>query len=79
MAIYPQTAPYKLWNWQDNHAAEGSPDPKWVQVSDVGTAAFPKARRKGEGGLKKRDHFVAFKHRALFTQELREGFRLRGA
>ena len=37
---YPQSAPYKWWNWHDNYDAEASPDPKWVQVSDVGEAAF---------------------------------------
>jgi len=39
---YPQTQPYKWLNWHDNYDAEASPDPKWVQVSDVGTAAFRK-------------------------------------
>jgi predicted dithiol-disulfide oxidoreductase (DUF899 family) len=37
---YPQSPPYKWWNWHDNYEAEGSPDPKWVQVSDAGEAAF---------------------------------------
>ena len=37
---YPQSAPYKWWNWHDSYAAEASPDPKWVQVSDAGEAAF---------------------------------------
>jgi predicted dithiol-disulfide oxidoreductase (DUF899 family) len=41
-AGYPQTPPYKWWNWHDNYAAETAPDPKWVQVSDVGEAAFRK-------------------------------------
>jgi len=39
---YPQTPPYKWWNWHDNYNAEASPNPKWVQVSDVGEAAFRK-------------------------------------
>lgn len=39
---YPQTPPYKWWNWHDNYEAEASPNPKWVQVSDVGEAAFRK-------------------------------------
>src|SRR5262252_3431238 len=30
---YPQTPPYKCWNWHDNYAAETSPDPTWVAVS----------------------------------------------
>ena len=43
---YPQTPPYKWWNWHDNYDAEASPDPKWVEVSDAGEAAFRK--REGE-------------------------------
>ena len=39
-AGYPQTAPYKWWNWHDNYGAESTPDQKWVEVSDAGTAAF---------------------------------------
>ena len=39
---YPQTPPYKWWNWHDNYDAETSVNPKWVQVSDVGEAAFRK-------------------------------------
>jgi predicted dithiol-disulfide oxidoreductase (DUF899 family) len=37
---YPQTPPYKWWNWHDNYNVEASPDPKWVRVSDAGEAAF---------------------------------------
>jgi predicted dithiol-disulfide oxidoreductase (DUF899 family) len=44
-AGYPQTAPYKWWNWHDNYQAEASPDPKWVAVSDAKEATFTKARR----------------------------------
>ena len=39
---YPQSPPYKWWNWHDNYDAEASPDPKWVQISDAGEAAFRK-------------------------------------
>src|SRR5438874_12577238 len=39
---YPQTLPYKWWNWHDSYDAEASPDPKWVEVSDAGEAAFRK-------------------------------------
>jgi predicted dithiol-disulfide oxidoreductase (DUF899 family) len=39
---YPQTPPYKWWNWHDNYEAEASPDPKWVKISDAGEAAFRK-------------------------------------
>jgi predicted dithiol-disulfide oxidoreductase (DUF899 family) len=37
---YPQSPPYKWWNWHDNYAAGAAPDPKWVKVSDAGEAAF---------------------------------------
>ena len=37
---YPQTPPYKWWNWHDNYAEDGVPDKKWVEVSDAGEAAF---------------------------------------
>jgi len=39
---YPQSPPYKWWNWHDNYGAEASPHPKWVEVSDAGEAAFRK-------------------------------------
>lgn len=39
-AGYPQSPPYKWWNWNDNYGAEDKPDPKWVEVSDAGEAAF---------------------------------------
>jgi predicted dithiol-disulfide oxidoreductase (DUF899 family) len=42
---YPQTPPYKWWNWHDNYEAEDKPNPKWVQVSNAGTEAF---RRRNE-------------------------------
>jgi predicted dithiol-disulfide oxidoreductase (DUF899 family) len=37
---YPQSRPYKWWNWHDSYVAERAPDPKWVEVSDAGEAAF---------------------------------------
>ncbi|HEU0051630.1 MAG TPA: DUF899 domain-containing protein [Longimicrobium sp.] len=40
---YPQTPTYKWWNWHDNYEAEATPDPKWVQISDAGEAAFRNA------------------------------------
>jgi predicted dithiol-disulfide oxidoreductase (DUF899 family) len=40
---YPQSAPYKWWNWHDNYDAEQSPAAKWVEVSDAGEARFRKA------------------------------------
>ena len=33
-AGYPQTAPYKWWNWHDEYASSASTDPKWAEVSD---------------------------------------------
>jgi predicted dithiol-disulfide oxidoreductase (DUF899 family) len=39
-AGYPQTPPYKWWNWHDNYDAEAAPVQKWVEVSDAGVAAF---------------------------------------
>ena len=39
---YPQTPPYKWWNWHDNYEAQAAPDPKWVKISDAGVAAFRK-------------------------------------
>ena len=36
---YPQTPPYKWWNWHDAYAAGASPDAMWAKVVDnaVGT------------------------------------------
>jgi len=31
---YPQTEPYKWWNWHDEYASSASPDPQWAKVSD---------------------------------------------
>jgi predicted dithiol-disulfide oxidoreductase (DUF899 family) len=45
---YPQSRPYKWWNWNDSYIPDGVPDPKWVKVSDAGEAAF----RKREAGAK---------------------------
>ncbi len=41
---YPQTPPYKWWNWHDNYAAEATPDPKWV---DIITDPQEAARKRG--------------------------------
>lgn len=37
---YPQTPPYKWWNWHDSYDGGAEPDRKWVEVSDAGEAAF---------------------------------------
>jgi predicted dithiol-disulfide oxidoreductase (DUF899 family) len=39
---YPQTAPYKWWNWHDSYVSGATPDAKWVLVSDAGVKAFRK-------------------------------------
>jgi predicted dithiol-disulfide oxidoreductase (DUF899 family) len=41
---YPQTAPYKWWNWHDSYVPDAAPDAKWVEVSDAGEAASATAR-----------------------------------
>jgi predicted dithiol-disulfide oxidoreductase (DUF899 family) len=41
-AGYPQSPPYKWWNWHDNYAAEASPNAKWVEVSDAKEVTFRK-------------------------------------
>jgi predicted dithiol-disulfide oxidoreductase (DUF899 family) len=48
---YPQTPPYKWWNWHDNYDAEASPDRKWVEVSDAGEAAFRKRAERNADDL----------------------------
>ena len=55
---YPQTPPYKWWNWHDNYEPDASPDPQWVKVSDAKEARSERATRR-ESELKKGDHFVA--------------------
>lgn len=37
---YPQERPYKWWNWHDSYVPHAAPDPKWIEVSDAGEAAF---------------------------------------
>jgi predicted dithiol-disulfide oxidoreductase (DUF899 family) len=40
---YPQTPPYKWWNWHESYVPGGAPNPKWVEVSDAGEAAWQKS------------------------------------
>jgi predicted dithiol-disulfide oxidoreductase (DUF899 family) len=47
-AGYPQSPPYKWWNWHDNYDGDASPDPKWVQVSDDGEATFRKRQEEAK-------------------------------
>jgi predicted dithiol-disulfide oxidoreductase (DUF899 family) len=44
---YPQERPYKWWNWHDSYVPGAPPDPKWIEVSDAGEAAF---RNKSDTG-----------------------------
>lgn len=37
---YPQTPPYKWWNWHDCYVEGAQPDGKWVEVSEAGEAAM---------------------------------------
>ena len=37
---YPQTVPYKWWNWHDEYAASAAPDPGWVKVVDAATVTL---------------------------------------
>ena len=37
---YPQTPPYKWWNWHDNYDPAAAPDPTWAAVAEAGEAAF---------------------------------------
>jgi predicted dithiol-disulfide oxidoreductase (DUF899 family) len=37
---YPQSRPYKWWNWNDSYVPGAAPDPEWVRVSDAGEAEF---------------------------------------
>lgn len=39
-AGYPQTPPYKWWNWNDGYVEGAAPDQRWVEVSDAGEAAM---------------------------------------
>jgi len=39
---YPQSPTYKWWNWHDSYVPGAPPDPKWIEVSDAGEAAFRK-------------------------------------
>lgn len=37
---YPQSRPYKWWNWHDSYVPGAPLDPKWDAVSEAGEAAF---------------------------------------
>jgi predicted dithiol-disulfide oxidoreductase (DUF899 family) len=37
---YPQTPPYQWWRWHDEYATEVKADPKWIETSTAGQAAW---------------------------------------
>ena len=37
---YPQTPPYQWWRWHEEYATEIAPNPKWIEVSEAGQAAW---------------------------------------
>ena len=39
---YPQTPPYKWWNWHDSYVPNAAPDQRWLEVSDAGEIALRK-------------------------------------
>jgi hypothetical protein len=45
---YPQTPPYKWWNWHDNYDAEASPDAKWVDILTDPAGAAIRRREEDE-------------------------------
>jgi predicted dithiol-disulfide oxidoreductase (DUF899 family) len=48
---YPQTPPYKWWNWHDNYDAEDSPNPKWVDIiTDPQGAALRRRNEEAKAG-----------------------------
>ncbi|WP_457935598.1 DUF899 domain-containing protein [Mesorhizobium sp. 10J20-29] len=42
---FPQTAPYKWWNWHDSYEPGAAPDQRWVEVSDAGEAAMRRSKQ----------------------------------
>jgi predicted dithiol-disulfide oxidoreductase (DUF899 family) len=42
---YPQTEPYKWWNWHDNYAAESAPHPSWADIVDDPQGAAVRRRQ----------------------------------
>jgi hypothetical protein len=54
---YPQTPPYKWWNWHDEYAGNASPVPRWSEVEETGLAAqnldnwYGVQKRPNEGQL----------------------------
>lgn len=46
---YPQSEPYKWWNWHDGYVVGAAPDPKWVQISSAGEDAFREESARAKG------------------------------
>jgi predicted dithiol-disulfide oxidoreductase (DUF899 family) len=46
---YPQTEPYKWWNWHDMYGVETTPNQKWVDIIKDPTAAAASRRQEGIG------------------------------
>jgi predicted dithiol-disulfide oxidoreductase (DUF899 family) len=47
---YPQTPPYKWWNWHDNYGVEPTPHPKWVDIiTDPYAAALRRREEESKG------------------------------
>ncbi|KAA6462855.1 DUF899 domain-containing protein [Acidobacteria bacterium AB60] len=47
---YPQTAPYKWWNWHDNYNSQASQDPKWIDIIDDPLEAARKRNEQAQAG-----------------------------
>ena len=46
---YPQTPPYKWWNWHDKYGSETSTDPRWVDILTDPQAAARKREAEEKG------------------------------
>ena len=47
---YPQTPPYKWWNWHDNYDAKAAPDPRWIDIITDPQGAAVRRREAEEKG-----------------------------
>ena len=45
---YPQTEPYKWWNWHDMYGAESAPNQKWVDIITDPAAAEKKRQAEAK-------------------------------
>ena len=46
---YPQSPPYKWWNWHDNYATEATTDPRWLDILKDPVAAAKKREAESKG------------------------------